>query len=58
MINMNSCKNPHEKKSKPVCVTCNQTFAMTNWFKKNLSRKSILSSGKIMVAKYSEIKMK
>ena len=27
------------KKNKPVCVTCNQTFAMENWFK-NISRKS------------------
>ena len=44
------------KKSKPVFVTCNQTFAMQNWLK-NLSKKSTLSSRKIIVAKYSEIKM-
>ena len=40
-----------------MCVTCNQTFAMKNWLK-NLSRKSTLSSGKIIVAKYSEIELK
>ena len=40
-----------------VCVICNQTFAMKNWLK-NLFRKSTLSSGKIIVAKYSEIDMK
>ena len=40
-----------------VCVICKQTFAMKNWLK-NLSKKSTLSSDKIIVAKYSEIEMK
>ena len=38
-------------------MICNQTFALKKWFK-NLSRKSKLSSGKIIVAKHSEIEMK
>ena len=45
------------KKNKAVYVTCNQTFAMKNWFK-NISRKSTLSSGEIIVAKCSEIERK
>ena len=47
-------QEPPWKKSRPVCVTCNQKFAMKNWLKK-LSRKSTLSSGKMIVAKISEI---
>ena len=39
-----AARNPM-KKINPVCVTCNQPFAMKNWLKK-LSRKSTLSSGK------------
>ena len=38
-------------------MTCNQTFAIKKWLK-NLSRKSTLGSGKIIVAKYSEIEVK
>ena len=45
------------KKNEPVCITCNQTFAMKNRLK-NLSRKSTLRSGEIIIAKHSEIEMK
>ena len=45
------------KKNEPVCVTCNQTFGMQNW-SKNLSRKSTLSCGEIIVAKCLEIEIK
>ena len=45
-----NARNP-TKKIKAVYMTCNQTFAIKNEFKKNISRKSTLSSGKIMVAK-------
>ena len=41
-------------KGKPACVTCNQTFEMENGLK-IISRKSTLSSGDIIMAKYSEI---
>ena len=44
-------------KKKPVCVTCNQTFVTKNGFK-NISRKSTLSSGEIIVAIFSEIERK
>ena len=45
------------KKNRPMCVTCNKKFAMKNWLK-NISRKSTLSSGKIIVATCSKIKKK
>ena len=42
------------KNNKAVYVTCNQTFTLTNGLK-NISKKSTLSSGEIIVAKCSEI---
>ena len=42
MIKMNFSKSqlqePIIKKSKPVCVTCYQTFAMKNWLKKLIKK--------------------
>ena len=49
-------QEPKLQRIKLVCVICYQTFAMKNWLKK-ISRKSTLSSGKVIVAKYSEIEM-
>ena len=45
------------KKNKAVYVTCNQTFEMKNGLK-NISRKSTLSSGDTIVAKFSEVERK
>ena len=45
------------KKNRPVCVTCNQTFAMKHVMK-NISMKSTLSSDEIIVAKCLEIERK
>ena len=42
---------------KAVYVTCNQTFTMKNGFK-NISRRRILSSGEIIIAKFTEIERK
>ena len=36
------------KKKKPVCVTCNQTFAKKKWVEKNTSRKSTISSKNLL----------
>ena len=44
--------------NRPVCVTCNQTLSLKNGCKKNLSRKSTLSSGQIIVTKCSAIERK
>ena len=45
------------KKSKSVCVTCYQTFAMKNWLKQ-LFQKEQTKLCEIIVAKCSEIEMK
>ena len=45
------------KKNRPMCVTCNKKLAMKNGLK-NISRKSTLSSGEIIVAKCSKIEKK
>ena len=45
------------KKNRPMCVTCNTKLAMKNGLK-NISRKSTLSSGEIIVAKCSKIEKK
>ena len=42
------------KKKKSVCVTCNRIFVTKKMGWKNISRKSTLSSGEIIVAKCSE----
>ena len=41
------------KKNRPMCVTCNKKFAMKNGLK-NISRKSTLRSGEMIVAKCSK----
>ena len=46
------------KNNRPVCVTCNQTLALKNGCKKNLSSKSTLSSGESIVTKCSAIERK
>ena len=41
--------------NRTVRGTCNQTLALKNWCKKNLSRKSTLSSGEIIATKCSAV---
>ena len=50
--------NTHMKNNRPLCVTCNQILAWKNGCKKNLPRKSTLSSGEIFVTKCSAIEKK
>ena len=56
-LQQNTAARTPLKKSNVVRVKYIQTSAMKNRLK-NLSRKSTLSSGKIIVTKYSEIEMK
>ena len=46
------------KKNEPALVTCKETFAMKNLFKKNLFRKSMQSSHENIVTKCLVIEMK
>ena len=51
-----AARNPREK-NMAVCVTCNHSFEMKNGLK-NMSKKSILSSGVTILAKCREIERK
>ena len=40
---------PMKKRKRTVYVTCNRTFATQNGLKKNISRKSTISSGELIM---------
>ena len=54
VLEITAARTPMKKK-KAVCVTSNQTFATKNGLK-NISRKSTLISGEIIVANVQKLK--